>query len=443
MLHRICFFYLVVITATSFLSAQDVLSPAEDLVSAESNEDIRSLLNEVIRSNPDILASEASARAAAERAPQVRSLPDPMVGLTTYIMSPETRLGPQRLMASLSQTFPWFGKLKLREKAALFESASALAGTEAQKLDFVTRAREHLSEIAFLDGRADLIRQDMEILSHFEELARTRYISGTGLQQAILKIQSEITLDEQKLLDIQKERARRVALLNGLMNRSQEVPILSVPPLPEPVEIQVQYAQWREEAVLRRPELAARHAMIQAWEARMEEAKANFYPDITAGLTYTAVGRRSDADPSNNGRDILGLTAGINLPIHRERRTAALEEATQRQIEAEHLLQSTERSIDESLGDLSSRLPLLWNQWILFRDVLTLQAQESLNSTLAAYSSGTLGALELLDSERVLLNVRISSLRTQADIAGAFIRLEGVIGAPLALLAEGVPPHEN
>ena len=45
-----------------------------------------------------------------------------MLNLTQYIRSPETRVGPQTTMLSLSQKLPWFGKLNAKEKIAAKEA---------------------------------------------------------------------------------------------------------------------------------------------------------------------------------------------------------------------------------------------------------------------------------------------------------------------------------
>jgi outer membrane protein TolC len=45
-----------------------------------------------------------------------------------------------------------------------------------------------------------------------------------------------------------------------------------------------------------------------------------------------------------------------------------------------------------------------------------------------------LSSLDLLDAERVLLNVRIAAARVRADYAIAIARLEGEIAAPLTNL---------
>ena len=93
-------------------------------------------------------------------APQVGSLPDPMAGLTAFLLTPETRTGPQNAMVSLSQRFPWFGKLDLRSQRALAAAAAAGASAEAKALELVTETRRLAYELAFLDRWRDIVRAD-------------------------------------------------------------------------------------------------------------------------------------------------------------------------------------------------------------------------------------------------------------------------------------------
>jgi len=94
--------------------------------------------------------------------------------------------------------------------------------------------------------------------------------------------------------------------------------------------------------------------------------------------------------------------------------------------------------IDQGLGELAARLPLLDEQLALFTGLLSTQAEESLRSAEAAYAAGSAGALDLLDAERVLLEVRVGTARVRADSLIARARLDGALGAPLASLSVGV-----
>lgn len=418
---------------------------AADRLVAGLEPPLRELAAEVLAGNPDLARARREAAAAELRAPQVRALPDPVASLTPFLASPETRVGPQQLAAALSQRLPWFGKLALREQAALHAAAAARAEAEARALALVTETRRLYYDLAFLDAQEVEVRTDRATLEHYEELARARYASGVGLEQAVVKIQAEITKDDNRLLDIATRRSALVASLNALRAAPQDAPL---PPLALPEELalpELSYPALEQTALAARPEMARARARIAEAGAMIELAKKEYFPDVTLGLTHTLVGEREDAaghamPPEGNGDDVVGLMVGVNLPVWRKKLAAGVEEANERELAAQEGLRAVATDIAKALGDLLHRIPLTAEQYALFDEVLAIQAEEALRSAETAYSAGSLGALDLLDAERVLLEVRIATARTLADLAIAVARLEGAVAAPLAPAVSGSRP---
>jgi cobalt-zinc-cadmium efflux system outer membrane protein len=401
---------------------------------------LRRLVTETLDRNPEVAELVAAAGAAAERAPQVKALPDPVAGVTAYLQTPETRVGPQQAMVSLSQRFPWFGKLRLREQAALSEAAAARARVEAARLRLVTEVRRLAYEIAFQDAYEDVVHQDRATLAQYEEVARARYASGVGVEQGVIKIQAEITKDDARLLDIAARRAALRAQLNALRDRPDgtPVPVVSLPAYPK---LTLALAALRQTALTRRPEIAGADAAIATSKTMVEVAHKDYSPDLTLGLVYGLVGKRTDpagraAPPPDNGQDVFGVTAGVNLPVGREKRAAGVKEAGERELAAEQAKRSAVAAIDRSLDDLAYRIPLTHQRLDLFAKVLAIQADQSLRSAEAGYAAGTLNALDLLDAERVLLEVHTATVRARADYAIAVAQLEGAIAAPVVPKAE-------
>jgi len=415
---------------------------AARLAMALPDPDVRELVRDALERSPGIAAAEARARAAIHSAPQADALPDPMIGLTGFVSSPETRVGPQRFTATLSQRLPWSGKISLREDVARYRSEALDAEVEARRLALVTEVRRLFHEIAFLDAQRRIVDTDRETLIHFEELARTRYASGVGIEQGVVKIQAEITKDDNRLLDIAVRRAEMVATLNSLRDRPADAPI---PPLdraapspvaPPPLEV------LRERALATRPELASVSAEISRANALIDLAQKEYKPDITLGLTWTAVSKRTDPagmlqPPDGNGRDVFGINATFSLPIKRGKLEAGVEEAAEARLAAVEMKRDVTAMIDRTLGDLVARVRLSGQQVGLFERVLLIQAEQSLRSAEAGYASGGLNSLDLLDAERTLLEVRTGAARARADHAVALARLEGAIGGPLTLETEG------
>lgn len=416
---------------------------ADRVTNALEDASLQTVVREVLERNPSVAVAAARARAARLVAPQAKALPDPMIGVTGYLSSPETRVGPQRLMATLSQRFPWFGKIGLREQAALQQAEALDADVEARRLDLVTETRRLVYEIGFLDAFRGVVETDRETLIHYEQLARARYASGVGIEQGVIKIQAEITKDDSRLLDIATLRATLVASLNALRDRPQETRIPAIA-LPRPrSETAPLLAALRARALEARPELSAAQTDIERTDTLIELAQKDYKPDFTVGATYGLVTGRTDLGaglvlPQDNGKDVFGISLSLNLPIKRGKLNASLEEAVERRLAAVERKRDVTTVIDRALGELVERLRLSGEQVRLFERVLLIQAEQSLRSAESGYAAGSLNSLDLLDAERVLLEVRTGTERARADHAIALARLEGTIGGPLGSETEGV-----
>jgi cobalt-zinc-cadmium efflux system outer membrane protein len=194
-----------------------------------------------------------------------------------------------------------------------------------------------------------------------------------------------------------------------------------------------------------RPELDAAEASVARADTLVELARSEYKPDITVGATYGLLTGRTDLGaglmpPADNGKDVFGISLSLNLPIKRGKLDAGLEEATGHRLAAVERKRDVTTLIDRALGELFERLRLTGEQVRLFERVLIIQAEQSLQSAESGYAAGTLNSLDLLDAERVLLEVRTGTERARADHAVALARLEGAIGGPLTETNEGAQP---
>jgi outer membrane protein TolC len=411
------------------------LTAADGIVASVSDVKQRLLLEEVLQRNPRLARLEAQAAAVEQRAPQVKALPNPTATLTWFVLPPQTRVGPQRAAVNLTQQLPWFGTLKFDEQAALWDAVASRAFLEAARISVVTEARADFHELQFLQVESLVVEEDRATLEHYAELALARYASGVGLNQAVIKIQAEITRTEARLLGLSARRAAVVARINVLRDRPQTTPVLvSESSRRQPVTLELD--DFRIRALDTRPEIVAANAMVEAAASRVERSKKAYSPNVVVGLNYGYVSHRDDAagrlnPPEDNGQDILGLTGGFSVPLWRTSLEAGVEEGVQSRLAAEEGRREATAAIDGELGELLHRIPLLEQQTQLYDDVLIIQASESLRSAESAYASGTANALDLLDAERVLFQIRVAAERVRSDLDVAYARLEGVIAGPL------------
>ena len=183
-----------------------------------------------------------------------------------------------------------------------------------------------------------------------------------------------------------------------------------------------------------RPEVLAAELGIRSEEESLRLARQGYWPDVVIGAAWTNVaGRRDEPGQANpplgDGTNVFGVTLGASIPIYRSKHDARAREASERLSAARethrHLLNDTEFAV-RSIG---FRLATIDRQISLFESALLPQAAQVLRSTEDAYSTGTTGVLDLLDSESVLLEVRLGLARLESDYMKALAELERAIGS--------------
>jgi outer membrane protein TolC len=333
------------------------------------------------------------------------------------------------------QALPWLSKFDLKEQAALFEASAIHSEVEAARLELATTVRRFYFELAFLARYKGITQDFLDHLRQHEEISQSRYATGTGASQDVVKIQAEITLAENLLLDIDQRRIDLEAKINDLRDSPASSVILPAV-LPVGDEAHPDFRVLSEIAKQFRPEVTAADARIAATEVRLKLAQKEFRPDFKVGLTYTFVDPRSDRagelnPPDGNGDDIFGIQGGISVPIWRKKLKSGEAEATELELSAREEKRDVLADIDAAIGDLVQRIPLTWQQLRLLEDILILQAEESVQSAQSGYISGAFNALDLLDAEHVLFKAETAIARARADYAIRLTELEGEVGSPL------------
>ncbi len=389
-------------------------------------------IREALDRNPQLDEALSRYRASLQKVPQVTALPDPVLGYTQFLRSIETRVGPQVNSFMVSQKIPWFGKLDLAGQMAVKESAALYETYQALQRELIDRTKQAYYELVYIDRALAITAEEQSLLDHYEKLAESRYSSGSGLQQAVIKLQTEITklVDRAKMLD--QQRGTLVARLNTLRNQPAESSIAvttqsELPPVA--LDLQTLYELGEDH----RQELKASLARIEKSERAIDLAKKQYWPDLTLSAGMINVEGREDpagllAPPPDNGKNAYNFSIGINIPIHRKKYRAGVVEATEVLSANKDNYVNLRNNMQFDIRDQVLRLQTLGEQIDLYGNVLIPQAEQALRSTESAYETGQVGALDLLDSERFLLQSRLLRARYHADYLKSLAELERAVG---------------
>ncbi|MHC4624586.1 MAG: TolC family protein [Planctomycetota bacterium] len=402
--------------------------------SADSNAPVR--LQDYLRlaalNNAGLRASFEEWKAALEQVRQARALPDPKFTYGYYIREVETRVGPQRNRLGIMQVFPWFGEIEARTDAAAAAAKAARQRYEASKLKLFFEVKEGFYEYSYLARAVEIARENLELIKHFEQVARTKYIAAAAGHPDVIRAQMELATLEDRLKTLEDFRSPIAASLNALLNRTS----FEALPWPHREEFQhVEVSHDRIAAILKRynPELQELDFEIESSRSKLEVAKKKFYPDIGVGVQWIDTGERSGVRDS--GKDPIILMFSMNLPIWRESYKAAelqaqanVRRARQQKIETQNTIIARTERVLYDFEDSARKVRL-------YADVLVPKAQELLSVSETAYKGGTVDFLSLIDAQRMLLGYQLNYERAVTDNLLRLAELETLAGAELSTAA--------
>lgn len=378
--------------------------------------------------------------AAAERLPQVRALPDPRLNVGFFLDEVETRTGPQQARVGVSQAFPWPGILRDREDAAALEARSAWRRFEAARLAVTERVVNTLHELAYLDAAIRITRENLELLTSFEEVVRARYRVGAGSHPELVRAQVELAQLEDRLAQLEAMRPAYVAELNAALNRPGDTDVPVIPRLPGRVATVEGDALA---AIARRsnPSLLALDERVESERVLADVARKDGRPDFSVGLDYIVTGEAMDSSIPESGDDPIMLSFGITLPVSREKYDAGVREATARRLGISHQRTDEANRIDAAIQRAWFEHTDADRRVRLYERTLIPKAKESLRASLAGFRGAETSFLDLLDTERTLLEFGIAAERARADRGQALARLNTLVGEPVP--TEAVSETEN
>ena len=360
-----------------------------------------------------------------------------MLSVTQHLRAPETRVGPQTSGISVSQRIPWFGKLSDQGKVAAKQAAAREEMVRARRAEVVRQVKLAYYDLAYLDQAIAITAEEEQLLRHYESLAQARYSQGVGLQQAVVKLQAEITRVRFRRQELLRKRFDAETALNALRDQPVHASIPAVGPVDRPV-VKVDREQLQQIARTGRPEVKAALLRVESDDDSVRLARRQYWPDVVVGAAWGRIGDRQDLagrmqPPPMNGKDVFSVTLGVNIPLYRSKYDAGVQAASARHSAARQAYRNAVNDVDVAVRSAGFALQMIEEQIALFRRALLPQAEQALRSTEEAYSTGTTGVLELLDSEEILLDVRLGLARLQADYMKTLAEMERAVGSAFPL----------
>ncbi len=392
------------------------------LVSAQSLDD---LIQTAVNNNPELKAIHHDYQAAMERGEQISQLPDTEFGIGAFPLPVETRLGAQITRLSATQMFPWFGSVDSKKELANLKAQPLLPVKDTKALDLIYQIKEAYFQLYEIQNKQTILQSNIELLESRERLALAKVESGKASTVDVLRVQLKKDELLQKIevleLAVQKPRIR----INQILNRPLDTAIKVADQFTF-AEMPTDRDQQEELIISKHPAFTKYSLQQQAARQSIEVNKLNAKPSFGVGLDYIMVNKRDDAEPSNNGRDIIQLRAALKIPLNKDQFKA-------KDREEELKIAAIEKRKEQTLSQFMAGIEQAYVEHAMAEsDTKFYQSQkETVKSAIqiqeSNYSASGKGFEDLLQLEQVLLDYDLKILEAIVKSHVAKSKVERIV----------------
>jgi outer membrane protein TolC len=394
--------------------------------------DLKQLMDETLRNNPEIVAARKGWEAAETRITQAASLDDPEFTYQAWAVPLSDPLNLRKAnpnIFGIQQKLPFPGKLRLKGEIASEEAKMAEARYRAKEREIIARLKNAYAGL-FMASRAIQIQSEhLELVKQILRIAEIRYAVGRVPQQDVFKAQVAQSEVLNNLIAVGQERQVAEAMLNALLNRP------SIAPFPPPPELipDIPAGEWRvddliQQALQLRPELKEMEAAIRGAERTLDLADRNRkYPDFFLSWQYWFA-------PEGEIQDSYGAMINITIPFSLwtiNKHSKEVEEAGLTVAKSTAEYQAMKNMVFFEIRDAFAKLEAARQQLRLFRDALIPQTEQSYKATLAAYEVGKVEFIGLMEAARSTRDIKLGYYRALVDFEQRLADLERAVGRDL------------
>lgn len=378
--------------------------------------------------NDELRAAFHQWQAGVHEIAQARSLPDPKLSYSYYIVEVETRVGPQHQAISLSQMVPWFGTLALRGDKAAEEAIARWWELQRKRLGLQAEVQQAWVEYYYLHRARRITEENAALLSQVEQVLRTRYKTAGADQPDVLRIQTELGQLQDRIRTLQAMVEPALSRLNALLGRPPHAALGVPETLPAP-PLQPDLAAWTEQLDAYNPTLRAMEHRVLAADRQVALARKAYFPDLTFGATWIDTGDRTGPSrPSDSGQDPVVAMFSLNLPIWYDRLSAGMRQARHARRAVEAIRRQTRRDLRAELSRAAFRMDDARRKLALYDRLLLPNARDALVAVRKDYTGGRGSFVDLLDAQRVLLEFQLTRARALADLVSAEADIHRLVG---------------
>jgi outer membrane protein TolC len=385
---------------------------------------------EAVEKNPEIQLMRQRLQAVSARAKQAPYLEDPEINfqLDGVPFSTPTNLNNSDSNSiGIRQKFPFFGKLGLKEKAATQEVRVTEQELRAKEREIISMVKMAYADLFMAQKASEILREQLEIMRTIIRATEARYQVGRVTQQDVFKALLEQSEVMNQLINVEAESSAAQAKLNSAMYRPPRTAVQLPADLAAP-RADLSLPAIEDLALTNRPQLKGAEEEIVRSERMYELAERNRkFPDFMVGWDYTRM-------PTDMKKDRYSAMVNITIPFSPwtiGRRNYEVEESLAEiraaKANRDAMRNTTLREVTESQVKVEAARRSVQ----LYREGLLTQAELSFRAAMAAYQTGRVEFIALLEAQRALREARMGYYKATVGFIQNLADLERITGKDL------------
>lgn len=391
-----------------------------------ANPEWRELLSRAFAANGELEADYFEWKASLERVAIVAGWPDTnLMPSVSYMLSGAGIKAWDRATFNIGfdpmQNLSLPIKVRKAGEIALEQAREAGSRFAAAKFTLQRKLLDNWLELALLEERAQIQSERLELGRFASERAAQR-VSFGGSQRDLLRAQVEQRLAENELDGLRAAARASRAMLNGLLARDPDEPLAIQGSLPKPRALPADDAALIAAGVENNPELAALAFVVTARQDALDLARLRYLPDFNPFAGFTG-----------SIEQFIGV--GVSLPTRLPQIRAGIAEATALLRGAKAELRQA--ALDRRASFVAALYMLRYSerQTDFFGQEVKPVAELALGSAQQAYSTGSANFDDLLEAQRLLLDVRLGIAEARIERERRLAEIEQLAGFDIETLA--------
>jgi len=397
---------------------------------AENELRLSQAIEEALKNNPEIHVLQNKLQSSRARGNQSTYLDDPELNLEAWgipLNQPASIRSSNPIVFGLRQKVPFFGKRSLKSEIAGSEVRMAQEDLRAKQVEVVAKVKNAYTDYFLAEKSIEIAKGHLELIRQVSLTAENLYKVGKAPQQDVIKALLEQTDLLNRLNMAERELETSKARLNTLLNRHPGAQ-LAPPSELSLVPLLLSFNDLERLAVQKNPELLGMEQNVRRSEKVIELAQRNQkYPDFMLGLQYWVA---PDQKQKHMYTPMVSLTIPFS-PWTKGKHDYEVEEALAERQATKSQHEAMKNGALLAVREMFTRARAAEKSISFYQDGLLPQAQQSFEATVAAYQTGQVNFVTMLDAQRTIREARLGYYKALVEHEQSIVDIEKAVGVTL------------